>query len=455
MTLLNLNQYGPQFQIKVISALLTHKEYLTNIHDIISEEYWDNQAHKWIITEIIKYYDKYHTTPSMDVLKVEMQKITNDVLKISIKEQLKAAYEASDEDLEYVREEFSTFCKNQQLKKALLNSVDLLNAGDFDGIKFLVESALKAGQDKNVGHEYNKDIEARFREDARKIVPTPWEKVNDLMQGGLGNGDFGLIFGNPGGGKSWSLVAVGGFAVRMGYNVLHYTLELGEDYVGRRYDAFFTKVPVDQILQNREKVEDVIPQLPGELIIKEFPMGRATISTIESHIRKVEDLGVKADLIIIDYVDLLSSRKRTADRKGEIDDIYMSTKGLARELNVPIWSVSQVNRAGAKDDVIEGDKAAGSYDKIMITDFCMSLSRKAKDKVNGTGRFHIMKNRYGMDGLTFGVTADTSTGHFEVHDYDPDEEFEQDTIPANKKGYGDFDTFDKQSLQKKFFELNK
>ena len=454
MTLLNMNQYGPHFQVKVISALLTHKEYLTNIHDIISEEYWDNQAHQWIIKNIITYYDKYHTTPSMDVLKVELQKITNDVLKISIKEQLKAAYEASDEDLEYVREEFSTFCKNQQLKKALLNSVDLLNAGDFDGIKFLVESALKAGQDKNVGHEYNKDIESRFREDARKVVPTPWERVNDLIQGGIGNGDFGLIFGNPGGGKSWSLVALGGYAVRMGYNVLHYTLELGEDYVGRRYDAFFTKTPVDQILQNRDKVEEILPELPGELIIKEFPMGRATISTIESHIRKVTDLGTKPDLIIIDYVDLLSSRKRSADRKGEIDDIYTSTKGLARELNVPIWSVSQVNRAGAKDDVIEGDKAAGSYDKIMITDFCMSLSRKAKDKVNGTGRFHIMKNRYGMDGLTFGVQADTSTGHFTVHDYDPDEEFEQDTIPSNKKGYGDFDTFDKQSLKNKFFELN-
>ena len=455
MTLLNLNQYGPHFQIKVISALLTHKEYLTNIHDIISEEYWDNQAHQWIIKEIIKYYDKYHTTPSMDVLKVELQKITNDVLKISIKEQLKAAYETSEEDLEYVQEEFSTFCKNQQLKKALLNSVDLLNAGDFDGIKFLVESALKAGQDKNIGHEYNKDIEARFREDSRATISTPWERINDLLQGGLGNGDFGLIFGNPGGGKSWSLVALGGYAVRMGYNVLHYTLELGEDYVGRRYDAFFSKIPVDQVLKNRDKIEEIIPEIPGELIIKEFPTGRATISTIESHIRKVTDLGTKPDLIIIDYVDLLSTRKRTADRKGEIDDIYTSTKGLARELNIPIWSVSQVNRAGAKDDVIEGDKAAGSYDKIMITDFCMSLSRKAKDKVNGTGRFHIMKNRYGIDGLTFGVKANTSTGHFEVHDYDPDEEFENEVSnPSNNKSYGDFDTFDKQSLKNKFFELN-
>jgi replicative DNA helicase len=454
MTLLNLNTYGPQFQIKVISALLTHKQYLINIHDIISEEYWDNQAHKWIIVEIIKYYDKYHTTPSMDVLKVELQRLTNDVLKISIKEQLKAAFQASDEDLEYVQEEFSTFCKNQQLKKALLGSVDLLNAGDFDGIKFLVESALKAGQDKNIGHEYNKDIESRFREDARKTIPTPWEPINDILQGGLGNGDFGLIFGNPGGGKSWSLVALGGYAVRAGYNVLHYTLELGEDYVGRRYDAFFTKTPVDQILKNREKVEEMLPQLPGQLIIKEFPTGRATISTVESHIRKVTELGTTPDLIIIDYVDLLSTKKRTADRKGEIDDIYTSTKGLARELNIPIWSVSQVNRAGAKDDVIEGDKAAGSYDKVMITDFCLSLSRKAKDKVNGTGRFHVMKNRYGMDGLTYGVKADTSTGHFEVHDYDPDVEFENDTLTPNKQNNGNFDQFDKQTLKNKFFELN-
>ena len=45
------------------------------------------------------------------------------------------------------------------------------------------------------------------------------------------------------------------------------------------------------------------------------------------------------------------------------------------------------------------------------------LSRKKEDKVNGTGRFHFMKNRYGMDGMTFSVVADTSTGHFEVTDH--------------------------------------
>ena len=456
MTLNSINQYGHEFQIKVLSSLLTHKEFLVNIHDIISDEYFENPAQKWAIKEILKYYDKYHTTPSLDILKVELLKVDNEVLQLSIKEQLKLAYVTSDEDLEYVQEEFTNFCKNQQLKKALMSSVDLLKGGDFDGIRYLIDNALKAGQDKNLGHEYIKDIEERYRENSRETIPTPWPKIDQLLQGGLGNGDFGLIFGNPGGGKSWSLVAIGGHAVRLGYNVLHYTLELGEEYVGKRYDAFFTKIPVNKVDSHRDKIEEIIPQLPGKLIIKEYPTGRASVSTIESHIAKSTSMGVKPDLVIIDYVDLLSSRKTNRERKDEIDDIYTSTKGLARQLNIPIWSVSQVNRAGAQDKVIQGDKAAGSYDKIMITDFCMSLSRKKEDKVNNTGRFHLMKNRYGMDGITFGLEADTSTGHFIVKDEYVEGEESENFTPSSKsnKFDTDVDTFDKQLLRKKFFELN-
>jgi replicative DNA helicase len=451
LTLNSINQYGHDFQIKVISSLLTHKEFLTNIHDIISTEYFENQAQKWVIQEVLRYYDKYHTTPSLDILKVELQKVDNDVLQLSIKEQLKQAFVASDEDLAYVQEEFTNFCRNQQLKKALMSSVDLLKAGDFEAIRHIVDSALKAGQDKNLGHEYIKDIEERYRENSRKTLPTPWKRINDILQGGLGNGDFGLIFGSPGGGKSWSLVALGGYAVKMGYNVLHYTLELGEDYVGKRYDAFFTGISVSDIAGYKSTVEEVIPNLEGKLIIKEFPTGRATMSTIESHIKKVEGMGIKADLVIIDYVDLLSSGRKNRERKDEIDDIYTSTKGLARELDIPIWSVSQVNRAGANDDIIEGDKAAGSYDKLMITDFSMSLSRKKEDKIKGTGRFHIMKNRYGQDGITFAVKANVSTGHFEVHNYNTDLE-EESFTPSNKSNKFDVDT-DKHDKEKLFEKL--
>jgi hypothetical protein len=83
LTLHTLNNYGADFQIKAISSLLTHKEFLTNIHDIINEDFFENSAHRWCIKEILRYYDKYHTTPSLEVLKVELQKVDNDVTNFS------------------------------------------------------------------------------------------------------------------------------------------------------------------------------------------------------------------------------------------------------------------------------------------------------------------------------------------------------------------------------------
>ena len=74
MTLQNIEQYGPHFQTKVLSSLLTHKKFLVNIYDVLNDDDFGNQAHKWIVKEIIRYYDKYHTTPSLDVLKVDRLK---------------------------------------------------------------------------------------------------------------------------------------------------------------------------------------------------------------------------------------------------------------------------------------------------------------------------------------------------------------------------------------------
>ena len=460
MAVLNqLQSYGVGFQIKVLSSLLKHREFLQSIHDILEEEYFDNPAHKWIVEEVLKYYYKYHATPTLDALQVEVKKIDNDVLKISIVEQLREAYKASNEDREYVEQEFANFCKNQQLKKALLSSVDLLEKGQYDDIRYLIDSALKAGQDKNIGHEYEKDTEVRYREEERHAVPTSWNHLNELLMGGLGAGDLGLIFGNPGGGKSWFLVNLGARAASLGFNVCHYTLELSEYYVGRRYDSIFTGIEVQDLHKHRAIIDETINKVPGKLIIKEFAMGKASIATIESHIQKCTDLGHKPDLVIIDYVDLLKSKRKSIDRKDEIDDVYMSTKGLARELNVPVWTVSQVNRSGAKDDVIEGDKAAGSYNKMMIADFAMSLSRKRQDKVNGTGRVHIMKNRYGSDGMTYAAIINTKNGNIEIN---ANEMSEDDITPSDgsqsaaKSGTATgFSNEERNYLNQKFFELGK
>ena len=343
----------------------------------------------------------------MEVLTIEVKRLDNEILQTSIKEQLKEAYRQADSDSAYVEEEFTAFCKNQKLKGALLDSVDLLNSGEYDDIRSLIDNALKAGTDKNIGHEYNKDVETRYREDFRPTIPTPWAEINKLMGGGFGPGDLGIIFGNPGGGKSWLMVAMAAHAVKMGYNVVYYTLELGEDYVGKRFDCYLTGIDIEHINDHRIKVDTMVENLTGNLIIKEYPPKMASVATVRAHL----------------------------------------------QLKIPIISPSQVNRMGAKDDVIEGDKAAGSYDKIMVADFCMSLSRKKEDKLNGTGRLHIMKNRYGMDGMTFGALMNTNTGHVSLTENITTYEEAPPSNGNGAKAFNLMDSFDKKELSKKFSQL--
>jgi|TARA_A100001391_G_scaffold199201_1_gene181816 replicative DNA helicase len=415
MTLKSLQQYGKAFQLKVLGSLLTDKTFLLNVRDVLYPDYFDADSHKWIISQIIEYFDQYHTIVTMDVLKVELHKVENEVLQVALKEELRNSYAASQDDLDYIQEEFTNFCKNQEMKNAILNSADLLKLGDFDGIRNLVEKAIKAGMDKNIGHEYNKDVETRYRVDYRPTIPTPWPILNEGIQGGFGPGDLGIIFGSPGGGKSWTMVAIAAHAVQLGHKVNYYTLELGEDYVGKRFDCYFTGYSIDEINKHRKDVQTYVDNLKGKLIVKEYPPKGASISTIKAHVQKCIDMEHKPDMIIIDYVDYLRapSKSKYSERKDEIDDNFIATKGLAKDLKIPILTPSQVNRMGARDSIIEGDKAAGSYDKMMVADVCLSLSRMKEDKVLGTGRIHVMKNRYGQDGMTYNIKMDTNNGHID------------------------------------------
>ncbi len=442
MTLKSLSQYGKGFQLKVLGALLTDRKFLLDVRDLLDESYFDSDSHKWILSQIQAYFDKYNTTITIDVLKVELKKIENDVLKVAVKQELKNSYEATKDDLEYIQQEFTSFCKNQKLKTALLESADLLKEGNFEVIRTRIENALKAGLSKDIGHSYNKDIETRYRKDYRPTIPTPWPIMNKNLQGGWGPGDLGIVFANPGAGKSWLMVSIAAHAVKLGYNVNFYSLELGEDYVGKRFDCYLTGIGIDQIGNHRKEVEQAMSTLKGNLIIKEYPPKAAGISTIKAHVQRTIDLYSKPDLIIIDYLDYLRPPTRKYnERKGEIDDVFIAAKGLAKELQVPILTPSQVNRMGAKDDIIEGDKAAGSYDKMMVADICFSLSRKKEDKVLGTGRIHLMKNRYGMDGQTYNVEMDTNTGRVEIQD-------EVDLDVEIAKGNPEFN-----EVKRKFFKL--
>ena len=184
------------------------------------------------------------------------------------------------------------------------------------------------------------------------------------------------------------------------------------------------------------------------------------INSLENHADDVFDTAI-ADLFDNEkdfetLVTLVCNDKNVAHTKEEIDDVYVAAKSFAKERGIPIVSPSQANRGAAKNDIIEGDNAAGSYEKIMIGDIIISLARKREDKVKGTGRWHFMKNRYGADGMTFRSKINTSNGFIEVDDSPiDDEEIETNGSSSKVNDFSNVDVEERQLLQQKFFKLEK
>ena len=252
-----LSTYGRGFQIKTISALLTDRKFVQRVSDILHPEFFESESSQWIVDTIETYFREYSSIPTLDVFKIKVQEIEGqEVLKTSIIESLKDAYKyLESEDLEFVKEETLSFCKNQCIKRAILESVEHLKGGRYESIKLSIDTAMKAGADTDIGYEFLKDVRLRYTDNVRNTLPTPWPLINDLAAGGFGKGELILFVAPPGIGKSTALMNIGAYSIQKGLTVVHYTMELSEAYTAQRYDAIVTGIATQNLKYHLDDVE--------------------------------------------------------------------------------------------------------------------------------------------------------------------------------------------------------
>ena len=410
-----LTKYGQSYQSKVVASLISDAKFLEQVTEITKPAFFESQANQWIIGEVQNYFDEYRTSPTMEVFKKKVGEVEDKVLKQTVVEQLKAVYlQVGSEDLPYVKKEYLTFAKNQKVKDALLKSVDLLKAGNYDKIIDTMMAASKVGVENDLGMDYIDNFELIMEDVKRDSVSTGWEVVDELMDGGLGPGELGVVMAPSGIGKSWFLSKIACSAVQKGLNVLHYTLELSESYVGQRYTTILTGIQTSEHKERKEEIVRKIKNTPGRVRIKYYPPQFASSKTLSAHIEKLKASGFSPNLIIIDYADLLKSGSNRDGLYAELGGIYEELRGLSGEMGIPIWTATQTNRAAIDHEVIGADCVGDSYKKVQTADFIMSVSRKTKDKLSNTGRIHIVKNRFGPDGMTFPAKIDTFHGIMDV-----------------------------------------
>ena len=442
-----LSDYGWGFQVKVLAAMFTDRLFLQQISDIIRAEYFESDANSWLLDIILTHFREYKTPPSKDVLKVKITEIENDILKATVLEQLKDVFRYMEsDDLTFVKDEILKFCKNQEIKQAIMDSVSLLKHGNFDEIKSKIDSAMKAGADTNIGLEYKKDIARRYNQAARHCIGTGWDVIDDLMDGGLACGELGVVMAPAGIGKSWLLINIGANAMRAGKTVLHYTLELNEDYVGQRYDSVIMGINAQNLKNYQTEIQERMGTLKGDLIVKYYPTKSVGVLGLKAHLEKTIMLGQKPDLVIVDYGDLLKINTKK-DKHEALEELYEDLRGMAGEYEIPVWTASQAGRSALEEDIIEADKIASSYGKVMVADFLMSLSRKVEDKMSGTGRGHVIKNRFGPDGVTLPCKINTNNGQFQF--FEPQTSQGKQTTQVMKSG----ENIMKKNLAQRFKDM--
>ena len=417
----SLSTLGPAYQSKIIVSLVLDKDFLEASDDILYPEYFESEANQWIVTKIKEYYQIYKTPPTAEVFKVELDKETNDLFKDEIVKKLKDASDFSDApDLTFVKEKFLEFCVNQHYKISIYKSIDLLKNKEYDKIKKLFDDASKVGQNKNIGLKLlSEDVNNIFLKMKRNCIPTPWDIINDISEGGSGGGELWINVSGPGGGKTWTLCDVGAFALRTGLSVIHYTLELSETMVAKRYYSAITGIASHDLPYNIAEIMHKIKSLSAKasnLTIKEYPTKGASVNTLRAHIDKMIKLGLPPNLIIVDYGDLLKAPQYYKEKRLELGNIFEELRGLAGEFKVPVWTASQANRSGAETDTISGEQVSEDYSKIFIGDFIFSTSRKVEDQVHKTARIFIIKNRFGVDKITFPAKFDVSNGNLNIYE---------------------------------------
>ena len=117
-----ISQYGFNFQVKFIVCLITDKLFLEQIYDILDEKYLGNDAFKWLIKEIKKHYSKYKKVMTMDVFKVQVGEIDNELLKQNVLDTLREIVKhLESEQLDYVKDKALDFHKTQVLKLSLIH----------------------------------------------------------------------------------------------------------------------------------------------------------------------------------------------------------------------------------------------------------------------------------------------------------------------------------------------
>ena len=349
------NLYDLDMERAILSSILQNNDTLGEIFDTIKAKDFYLKGHSQIYEAMVeclnsddpvavpflknKLGDKYDEALMIDIIGtnslIDIRRYASELKEKSIKRSLvKIAHDIPSK----VNED-----------KVSRDMVDELSQEFYSLIEGGGTGTIKEGKDiilKVVEH-----IKTQIELGEQDIVglDTGFKKLNEMIKG-FKNGDLIIVAARPGMGKTTLCLNFMSQVLKSGAGVVFFSLEMPAEQIMMRILSSKTSIPLQDIMTGKiddeamARLSDACGEF-SEYKLFVHDSGYVNIHQVRTQMRKLKAMHPEISLCVIDYIGLMMSTNNFADRHIQIAEISRGLKLLARELDMPIIALSQLNRS--------------------------------------------------------------------------------------------------------------
>jgi len=408
----NLGYLGEAYQYKLAHEFMENHTFFEDLSPIIDQNMFTDPNLKTFVGVMKNYYEREGSVPKYDYMEIELRNISHSEKEtetyLAVLEKVK---EAPSNGVERTRDLAEKFFRQQNIIKTANEILKVAGDGDsdkYDACVNLLNDAMTKGIHNDFGECLFDNISETLSDDYRTPIPTGIGKIDEILEGGLGKGELGVIIGPTSFGKTSLTTAMASHAALSGFKVLQIVFEDRIKQIQRKHIGRITGIEakdlskpgvIEQVKQTLEQFPDK-EKLQENLRIVKFPSGEKTARQIERFIKKLINTGFKPDLTIVDYFECLEHEAdKSVTNEFEKEGRTMRRfEAMAGELDMAIWIPSQGTKDSINLELVTMDKIGGSVKKAQIAHVIMSIARTVEDISNNKATIAILKNRAGKSG---------------------------------------------------------
>jgi replicative DNA helicase len=393
----------------ILKSMLVDKNFLVLVSAVFEDKYFDDPFMRTAFKFCKEYSTEYNAIPSKDTI-INSSEEEAEGLKNFIDE-VEAIDFNTSRSYEFLLEQSNDYLKEKALKNAVLDSIDELeDPARRNAIRDRVESALIKDLKIDLGLQYFEDLSARLTRifntsDIR--VPTFYPIFDEFINGGFPPFTLNILTAKIHGGKSNTMANFAARQALNGLNPVVISLEMGEDAFAQRFDGIYSCLDINRMYLSRAYKMRLMRNLKdlkategrGEVFIKQFPTGDASVLDFKIYLRELIMREVQPHILYVDYINLMKTAyKIERDMYSSVKRVAEELRALSFEFKIPVVSVSQLNRQGTFTNFAELDfnYIAESLGVPATADF-MAILGEDEDQMIYENEilYKITKNRLG------------------------------------------------------------